>query len=112
MKSLFGRSGSREDDGGPADRFRCKLLSDPRVNRFFEGTDRADQGDVCKEPLLMASSGPGSHVDPETGDEDQAEMEKGLTEIEVDAVIDILGETLSDGGARNESPGASTESDD
>lgn len=100
MKSLFGRSGGRKGNQSAAINFSCKLLSDPRVNRFFEDVGIEKLFGVPSAPFQMAFGGPRSDVDQDSREGDQTPLEKGLTDIEVDAVIDILGESLTDESAQ------------
>ncbi len=80
------------------DRFYRKVLTDPRVSRFFEGVDMDRQRAKQKGFLTMAFGGPHNYTgkDMRTGHAPLVKM--GLDDSHVDAIIELLGSTLREMG--------------
>jgi|SRR5579862_1805803 len=89
--------------GAPAveaavDQFYRKVLTDPRVSRFFESVDMDRQRAKQKAFLTMAFGGPHNYSGKDMRHGHAHLVAMGLNDSHVDAVIELLGATLRDLG--------------
>ena len=91
-----------EDLGGHAaldavvDNFYTKVLADERVNGFFTGTDMAQQARKQKLFLTFAFGGPNKYTGKNMRDGHAHLVARGLNDSHVDAIIELLGATLTE----------------
>ena len=103
MSILYERLGGADAVNAAVDIFYRKMLADDRVNYFFDNTDMDRQIAKQKSFLTMVFGGPNNY----TG-KDMREGHKhltGLNDTHVDAVIELLGETLKELGVGDEDIG-------
>jgi hemoglobin len=95
---LFEQLGGAAAVEAAVDNFYRKVLVDDRVSHFFEGVDMERQRDKQKAFLTMAFGGPHNYSgkDMRVGHAHLVKM--GLNDSHVDAIIELLGATLSDLG--------------
>lgn len=98
MSSLYERIGGQDAINIAVDIFYRKMLSDERVNYFFNQTDMA--GQIAKQTsfLTMACDGPNNYSGKDMRNGHKHLLEKGLKDKHVDIVIEHLGETLKELG--------------
>ena len=93
-----------EDLGGaPAvdaavDIFYRKVLCDDRVSHFFDDIDMEIQAEKQKAFLTMAFGGPNNYTGADMRKGHAHLVARGLDDSHVDAVIELLGETLTELG--------------
>ncbi len=96
--SLFEQLGGEAAVNAAVDKFYRRVLSDDRVNRFFEGVDMDKQASKQKAFLTMAFGGPNSYtgLDMRRGHAHLVKM--GLNDSHFDAIVENLGGTLKEMG--------------
>jgi hemoglobin len=96
--TLFQQLGGQAAVEAAVDNFYRKVLTDDRVSRFFEGIDMDRQIAKQKGFLTMAFGGPNNYSgkDMRTGHAHLVKM--GLNDSHVDAIIELLGQTLKEMG--------------
>ena len=96
MTSLYDELGGAAALDAAVDIFYRKVLSDDRIAHYFEGVDMERQAAKQKGFLTMVLGGPNSYTgkDMRRG---HAHL-VGLNDSHVDAVIELLGETLRELG--------------
>lgn len=88
--------------GGPAavdaavDIFYRKVLVDDRVSRFFDSVDMDRQRAKQKAFLTMAFGGPNAYAGKDLRAGHAHMVKMGLDDSHVDAVIELLGQTLKE----------------
>lgn len=102
MTTLYERLGGQEAVNTAVDIFYRKMLSDERVNSFFETTDMEAQIAKQKGFLTMAFGGPNNYTGQNMREGHKKLIEKGLNDTHVDIVIEHLGSTLQELGVSNE----------
>jgi len=80
------------------DNFYRKVLSDDRVNRFFDGVDMDRQIPKQKAFLTMAFGGPHNYTGKDMRVGHAHLLKMGLNDSHVDAIIELLGQTLRELG--------------
>jgi hemoglobin len=100
--TLFEQLGGQPAVEAAVDIFYRKVLSDDRVSRFFEDVDMDRQRAKQKAFLTMAFGGPHNYTgtDMRTGHARLVAM--GLNDSHFDAVIELLGGTLSELGVKDD----------
>jgi hemoglobin len=95
-KSLYERIGGEPAVNAAVDIFYRKVLSDHRINRFFDNVDMEKQAAKQKAFLTMAFGGPHNYTgeDMRKGHEHLVKM--GLDDNHFDAVVEDLGATLEE----------------
>ncbi|MDQ7016339.1 MAG: group 1 truncated hemoglobin [Gammaproteobacteria bacterium] len=96
VSSLYERIGGAAAVDAAVDTFYRKVLSDDRVNGYFDAVEMDAQIAKQKGFLTMVFGGPNSY----TG-QDMREGHKhliGLNDSHVDAIIELLGKTLQELG--------------
>ena len=95
MTDLFERLGGEAAVNAAVEAFYPKVLADDRVKDFFEGVDMVAQAAKQKAFLTMAFGGPHNY----TGlDMREGHKHLALDDSHVDAIIELLGETLKELG--------------
>ena len=102
VTSLYEQLGGQAAVEAAVDKFYRKVLSDDRISRFFEGVDMDKQRAKQKAFLTMAFGGPHNYTgkDMRVGHAHLVKM--GLNDSHVDAVIELLGETLRELGVKDD----------
>ncbi|MBL8151570.1 MAG: group 1 truncated hemoglobin [Blastocatellia bacterium] len=98
MSSLYEQLGGEAAVDAAVDVFYRKVLSDNRINRFFEGVDMDKQAAKQKAFLTMVFGGPHNYTGLDMRKGHAHLLEKGLNDSHVDAVIELLGESLKELG--------------
>ena len=98
MASLFDRIGGAGAVDAAVDIFYRKVLSDDRVNKFFDGVDMEAQANKQKGFLTMVFGGPNNYTGKDMRDGHRSLVANGLNDSHVDAIIELLGATLTELG--------------
>lgn len=96
--TLYNRLGGQDAVNAAVDIFYRKVLSDDRVNYFFEGVDMDKQIVKQKGFLTMVFGGPNNYTGKDMREGHKHLIEKGLNDSHVDAIIELLGATLTELG--------------
>lgn len=99
MPSLYDQLGGAAALDQAVDIFYRKVLSDDRVARFFDGVDMERQAAKQKAFLTMVLGGPNHYTGKDMREGHKHLVAHGLDDSHVDAVIQLLGETLRELGA-------------
>lgn len=102
MSNLYDRLGGAAAVDAAVDIFYRKVLADDRINSFFDGVDMDAQAAKQKAFLTMVFGGPNSYTGKDMREGHKHLVAKGLNDGHVDAVIELLGETLKELGVRDE----------
>lgn len=94
--SLYEKIGGEAAVDAAVDIFYRKVLSDDRISSFFDGVDMVQQAAKQKAFLTMAFGGPSSYTGKDMKIAHAALVEKGLTDLHFDAVVENLGATLTE----------------
>ena len=100
--TLFERLGGEDAVNAAVDIFYRKVLADERVNYFFDGVDMEKQMQKQKSFLTMVFGGPHNYTGKNMRDGHKHLIEKGLNDTHVDIIIEHLGGTLKELGAKDE----------
>lgn len=92
--SLYDRLGGEGAINAAVDVFYDKVLSDYRINRFFENTDMAKQVEHLKAFMILAFGGPNHYTGRSLRDAHARLVKKGLNDFHFDAVLEHFGATL------------------
>jgi hemoglobin len=76
--------------------FYRKVLSDSRINSFFEGVDMDRQVARQKAFLIMAFGGPHNYTGADLRRGHRHLVARGLNDSHFDAVVELLGESLAE----------------
>jgi len=98
MASLYERLGGEAAVNAAVDIFYRKVLTDDRVNEFFEGVDMDAQIAKQKGFLTMVFGGPNNYTGKDMREGHKHLVAKGLNDSHVDAIIELLGGTLKELG--------------
>lgn len=98
MSTLYDRLGGATALDAAVDIFYRKVLSDDRINRFFEDVDMDRQAAKQKAFLTMVTGGPAHYTGQEMRVGHAHLVAKGLNDAHVDAVIENLAATLKELG--------------
>lgn len=98
MSNLYERIGGQAAVDAAVDIFYRKVLSDDRVNEFFDGVDMEEQINKQKGFLTMAFGGPNEYTGKSMREGHTHLVERGLNDSHVDAIIELLGATLEELG--------------
>ena len=96
--SLFDRLGGDNAVNAAVDLFYRKVLVDDRINHFFQGIDMDRQAAKQKAFLTMAFGGPNSYTGEDMRKGHSHLVERGLDDSHFDAVVENLGNTLTELG--------------
>lgn len=102
MTSLFERLGGQPAITKAVDVFYRKMLKDPRVARFFATTDMNRQRAKQAAFLTMVTGGPNAYTGKDMRAGHAHLVAQGLNDSHVDVVIEHLGATLAELGAKPE----------
>lgn len=100
--TLFERLGGADAVNAAVDIFYRKVLADDRVNYFFDGVDMEKQIQKQKGFLTMVFGGPNNYTGKDMREGHRHLIEKGLNDSHVDIIIEHLGGTLKELGAKDE----------
>ncbi|CAJ0865667.1 hypothetical protein AMST5_01788 [freshwater sediment metagenome] len=94
MTSLYERIGGEKAVDAAVELFYRNVLADGRLARFFDGVDMEDQIAKQKSFLTMAFGGPNNYTGLDMRKAHKKLVDKGLSDLHVDAVIENLSRTL------------------
>lgn len=94
--SLYEDLGGAKALDAVVDAFYKKVLADERVNGFFDATDMERQAKKQKAFLAFAFGGPNNYTGKKLSDGHAHLVERGLNDSHVDAIIELLGATLTE----------------
>lgn len=100
--TLFERLGGQDAVNTAVDVFYRKVLADDRVNYFFDEVDMEKQIQKQKGFLTMVFGGPNNYTGKDMREGHRHLIEKGLNDLHVDIIIEHLGSTLKELGAKGE----------
>jgi len=98
MSNLYERIGGQPAVDAAVELFYRKVLSDDRISQFFDGVDMEEQINKQKGFLTMVFGGPNNYTGKDMREGHKHLVERGLNDSHVDAVIELLGETLKELG--------------
>jgi hemoglobin len=96
--SLYQQLGGDAAVDAAVDVFYRKVLSDDRINSFFDGVDMDRQAAKQKAFLTMAFGGPHNYTGADMRRAHKHLVARGLNDSHFDAVVELLGESLSELG--------------
>ncbi|MDJ0946344.1 MAG: group 1 truncated hemoglobin [Kiloniellales bacterium] len=96
--SLFDRLGGAPAVEAAVELFYQKILADPQISHFFEGTNMAIQQAKQKAFLTMVFGGPARYSGQDLRRAHAPLVERGLTDSHFDAVAGHLQATLEELG--------------
>ncbi|HAT8606370.1 TPA: group I truncated hemoglobin [Legionella pneumophila] len=96
--SLYERLGGQAAVNTAVDIFYRKVLTDQRVNHFFDGVDMEQQINKQKGFLTMVFGGPNNYTGKGMREGHRHLVQRGLNDSHVDAIIELLGATLAELG--------------
>ena len=102
MSTLYERLGGATAVDKAVDIFYRKVLRDDRINGFFDDADMDRQVAKQKAFLAMAFGGPNDYTGKDMREGHRHLVARGLDDTHVDAVVELLGETLHELGATDE----------
>ncbi len=94
--SLYEQIGGEAAVSAAVDLFYRKVLSDDRVNRFFDDVDMDRQIGKQKAFLTMVFGGPVAYSGKDMRTGHAHLISRGLNDSHVDVIIELLGSTLRD----------------
>jgi hemoglobin len=95
-KSLYERIGGEAAVDAAVELFYRKVLSDHRINRFFDNTDMEAQTAKQKAFFTMAFGGPNSYTGGDMRTVHASMVTRGLDDSHFDAVMEHLGASLTE----------------
>jgi len=95
-ESLYDKIGGEAAVNAAVDIFYRKVLSDDRINSFFDDVDMDKQAAKQKAFLTMAFGGPNNYTGEDMRNGHAHLVERGLNDGHFDAVMENLGATLSE----------------
>lgn len=102
QESLYEQIGGEAAVNAAVDIFYRKVLSDDRINAFFDDVDMEKQAAKQKAFLTMAFGGPHNYTGLDMRQGHAHLVARGLNDSHVDAVIEDLGTTLRELGVKEE----------
>jgi len=99
MASLYERLGGEAAVNQAVEIFYRKVLSDDRVQHFFDSVDMEGQVAKQKAFLTMVFGGPNHYSGKDMREGHQHLVAQGLNDSHVDAIVELLGATLQELGA-------------
>lgn len=94
--SLFDQIGGEAAVDAAVDLFYRKVLSDHRINRFFDKSDMEAQAVKQKAFLTMAFGGPANYSGQDMRAGHERFVKMGLNDSHFDAVMEHLGATMKE----------------
>ena len=98
MATLYEQLGGEAAVNAAVDIFYRHVLSDDRVNYWFDGIDMDKQASKQKAFMTMAFGGPHSYTGKNMRDAHGAMVARGLNDIHFDAIAENLELTLNELG--------------
>ncbi|MCU7918261.1 MAG: group 1 truncated hemoglobin [Candidatus Thiodiazotropha sp. (ex Dulcina madagascariensis)] len=98
MSSLYERLGGEAALDAAVDIFYRKVLTDDRVNEFFDDVDMEQQAAKQKGFLTMVFGGPHNYTGKDMREGHKHLLARGLNDTHVDVIIELLGGTLKELG--------------
>ena len=95
-KTLYERIGGEAAVNAAVDVFYRKVLSDHRINRFFDSSDMEKQIAKQRAFFTMAFGGPNNYTGKDMRSAHEHLVKMGLNESHFDAVMEHLGATLTE----------------
>ncbi|MBX3354011.1 MAG: group 1 truncated hemoglobin [Phycisphaeraceae bacterium] len=102
MSSLYQQLGGSAAIDQAVDIFYRKMLSDDRVAGFFDDVDMERQAAKQKGFLTMVLGGPHAYTGKSMREGHRHLIARGLNDSHVDIVLEHLGQTLRELGARED----------
>ena len=96
--SLYEQLGGQPAVDAAVDLFYRKVLTDSRTSPFFDGVDMDRQIAKQKAFLTMVFGGPANYTGKDLRNGHAHLVGRGLNDSHVDAVIELLGQTLAELG--------------
>lgn len=93
-ETLYDKLGGEPAVNAAVDIFYRKVLTDERINRFFENVDMEKQAAKQKAFLTMAFGGPHNYTGEDMRKGHAHLVKMGLDDSHFDAVVEDLGATL------------------
>lgn len=97
--SLYVRLGGEPAFQTAVDLFYRRMLTDDRVAHFFDDADMEGQIAKQKAFLTFVTGGPGEYTGQDMRAGHEHLLERGLSDVHVDVVIEHLGAVLTELGA-------------
>src|SRR5688572_11904038 len=101
-QSLYEQIGGEAAVNAAVDLFYRKVLTDDRVSHFFDDVDMDRQIAKQKGFLTMVFGGPVAYTGKDMRTGHAHLVQRGLNDSHVDAVIELLGQTLAELGVPQE----------
>ena len=101
-QTLYEQLGGEAAVNAAVDLFYRKVLTDDRISHFFDDVDMDHQIAKQKGFLTMVFGGPVAYSGRDMRTGHAHLVERGLNDSHVDAVIELLGQTLSELGVPQE----------
>jgi hemoglobin len=101
-ETLYERLGGQNAVDTAVDIFYRKVLVDDRVNFFFDDVDMDKQIPKQKSFLTMVFGGPNKYTGKDMREGHKHLLARGLNDTHVDIIIEHLGGTLKELGAKDE----------
>ena len=102
MTTLYERIGGQAAVSTAVEIFYRKVLTDDRINAFFDGVNMEQQINKQKGFLTMAFGGPNQYTGKDLREGHKHLVARGLNDSHVDVVIELLGGTLQELGVAAE----------
>src|SRR5678816_2945167 len=102
MSSVFEQVGGEPAVEAAVDLFYRKVLVDDRIARFFDDVDMDRQSAKQKAFLTMVLGGPAHYTGKDMRRGHVHLVARGMNDEHVDAVIELLGQTLAELGVKDE----------
>lgn len=102
MSSLYEQLGGEAAVDAAVDIFYRKMLLDERVAAYFEAVDMDRQRAKQKAFLTMVFGGPSAYGGRDLRAAHAGLVQRGLSDLHVDVVIEHLGGTLKELGVKDE----------
>jgi len=96
--TLYQQLGGEGAVDAAVDIFYRKVLTDDRISAFFDGVDMDRQAAKQKAFLTMAFGGPHNYTGADMRRGHQHLVAQGLNDSHFDAVVELLGQTLTELG--------------
>ena len=96
QESLYDRIGGEAAVNAAVDLFYRKVISDHRINRFFDSTNMEAQIAKQRAFFTFAFGGPNNYTGKSMRDAHARLVKMGLNDFHFDVVMELLGETLKE----------------
>jgi len=96
--TLYEQLGGQSAVDAAVDNFYRKVLTDDRVSSFFDGVDMDKQMAKQKAFLALVFGGPNNYSGKDLRTGHAHLLKRGLNDSHVDAIIELLGQTLMEMG--------------